>query len=94
MLYWILYQFFMKLLNNRTLATFDFYSILLIASYFVLPEVADLGIDGTFRSFLLGLGIMCFAVSVGFLVARSKAQKSYSRLLNEPAPSPFAAAAS
>ena len=63
-------------------------SIILIASYFLFS------IDSASGAFFLGLGIMCFAVSVGFLVARSKAQKSYSRLLNEPAPSPFAAAAS
>jgi len=62
-------------------------SLFLIASYFLLP--APEAFDAV-KPFLLSLGVGFLAVSAWTLIARFKAQKSYSRLLSEPIPSPFA----
>ena len=62
-------------------------SLFLIASYFLLPAPEAFG---AIKPILLSLGVGFLAVSAWMLIARFKAQKSYSRLLSEPIPSPFA----
>ena len=61
-------------------------SFFLIASYFLLP--APEAFDAV-KPILLSLGVGLLAFSAWSLAGRYKAQKSYSRLLSEPIPSPF-----
>lgn len=63
-------------------------STILLTLYFLLPA-SD--IFNAVKSFLLSLGVGFLAVSAWSHIKRFKAQKSYSRLLSEPIPSPFKA---